>query len=238
MPIYVVFRPDNYVVVTDRLRDARRAFRVKYSNMKWETRYAWLRMYGNVTYLPRVKIVNDNLPSVCGIYRIDELYDVLSRIFKKGDTINRYYNMIKRLAEKIEREPRPTRPKDLAPLKVMKVDPHNERLLLAILKSKSDMLISVYANYFEKLYICETKNFYCVYDSESGVYVSVRKDASVNDVIGYMLENLVDKARKYLDYVDLVDCENVFSLIPGSRELCRKVMDILSQIKATLSLVE
>ncbi|MEM4060272.1 MAG: hypothetical protein QXK11_07155 [Pyrobaculum sp.] len=238
MPIYVVFRPDNYVVVTDRLRDARRAFRVKYSNMKWETRYAWLRIYGNVTYLPRIKIVYDNLPSVCGIYRIDELYDVLSKIFKKGDTINRYYNMIKRLAEKIEREPRPSRPKDFVPLKIMGVDPYDERLLLSILKNKSDMLFSIYADYTEKLYICETKNFYCIYDTKSGVYVSVRKDASVNDIIGYMLENLLYKAQKYLGYVDLVDCEKVFSLIPGFRELCRKVMDILAQMKVTLSLVE
>lgn len=238
MPIYVVFRPDNYVVVTDRLRDARRALRAKYSNMKWETRYAWLRMYGNVTYLPRVKIVNDNLPSVCGIYRIDELYDVLSKIFKKGDTINRYYNMIKDLAEKIERGPHPSRPKDLAPLKMMEVDPYNERLLLAILRSKSDMLVWVYANYTEKMYICETKNFYCIYDTESSVYVSVRKDASMSDIIGYMLENLLYKAQKYLGYIDLVDCENVTFLLPGSRELCRKVMEILAQMKAILSLVE
>lgn len=203
--IYVVLRKDRYVIVTDRLKDAKRAFNAKYLGC--------LRRYGNVTELFPSKSLNEKIEQFAGIYKLDEFRDVLKKIYKTSRTVRNYYEHILELSVEIEREPI-RRKEEVPPVRFFQFLTDEDDLLKYIIRYKSIRYIRFKDEDGDSIYIAEYKNYYGLYLSNEGLYISFKKNSTVDEIVNYVIDNIDDlnfgnKFKYYLMDIPPIPCEEI-----------------------------
>ncbi|MEO0132830.1 MAG: hypothetical protein ABIK73_07880 [candidate division WOR-3 bacterium] len=226
--IYVVLRRDRRVVVTDSLKDARRGLRAKYVGC--------LRRYGNVTELPPSSQINRVLESVEGIYNLEEFRKVLSSIYSTPKTVEKHYNNILNLSGEIRREP-VRRKEEPPPIRIYEM--YDDKLLKYIIRKQSDWyVVDEYDGYSgDKIYMIDFKNYYGLYDTGSGIYVSFRKDVSTTDLSRYVQTNpdILSKLT-LIKELPFPQCENFKK--ERSKIVCREIKNRIETILKTSSVRE
>ncbi|MEM1693574.1 MAG: hypothetical protein QXH21_10670 [Ignisphaera sp.] len=226
---YVVLRKDGIVVVTDRLKDARKAVNAKYLGC--------LKRYGNVTELPPSQSLNNALPELSGIYTLDEFKDVLSRIYKSKRTINKHYRYILEVSKKIERK-FPEKEKVEPPIKIMIFDSYyDDSLLMYIIRNNSVTYDEIRR---DQVYIIEFKNYYALYitdiDKGEKMYISIQKGARMEDIMKYVLDNekIFNIVKEYVSLIPSLECHR---LGYETESLCEELNNYISFLKSIIMLV-
>ena len=230
---YVVFRSDGYVVITDSLRDAKRSLERKYIGSFGR----YLEQYGNVLWIPLRGSSKKIMKEISGIYTLDQVFDVLRKIFKTRDPITRYlkiiyFNSKEVVKRKIERER--NRPRlDPPPVKILEFDSVSSILLLYhIFKTRSKLFFQ-----FRRYIVGEFKNFIGIYSDDGYIYLSIRKDRSAEEIVGYIIESMepyeIRHIMRMINEVLKASCEYLRSIF-GNDSVCGSIMRKLKEIKFLL----